>query len=140
MTRFAPHQASRTSTAALLALYLVTVGASGVVHLTPNGDPEWAIVVAAAGCLLFASGGVVGPLLARWRGESIAEQAESATTGMITASLGCGLLLSLGVRGHHAPLMFGCLAVAAVVGFGPVIVLRRLVRRQPPIQRGPVQQ
>jgi hypothetical protein len=117
--------------AAVLALYLTTVGAAAVVLLTPSTDPWWAAVVAAAGSVALSCGTTLGVVAARRRGASAAAVTEAVGTGMIAAAVGCGLLLSLGLRGHYPLLMFSCLAAAVLLGFGPALVARRrrLARR-----------
>jgi hypothetical protein len=121
---------------ALIAVYVLTMASSLVVHFAPNGDPIWALVIAATGSLVLASGSLAELVRALAGGQSIAEAAEATTGGMVTAAVGCGVLLSLGVRGHHPPQMFACLAAGLLIGYGPVLLSRQGLKAEARRERG----
>jgi hypothetical protein len=125
-----PPEPARGSTLGAVALvigYFTAVGAAAVVLLTPSGDPRWALVIAALGCLALASTGPIGLVAARRHGS--ASRREATGAGVMATSLACGLLLGMGVRGHAPALMLSCLAVAALVGYPPAVLTRRRPRR-----------
>lgn len=117
-------QTSRTASVALVVLYLLTMASAAAVLLTPTSDPLWAAAATVGGCLALAGFGQWGRALSRGRLSSVDEQ-DVTGAGTMAASLACGLLLGLGVRGHYPNLMFSGLAATALLGFGPALLARR---------------